>query len=76
MYFKSIFVHLTQVTAQAIILETFGAAMMETWLLLRMSGAMEFQAKEMPLISATAPKVPVSNTQARNKIYLKQINES
>lgn len=34
-YFKPIFVvHLTQMTAQAIILGTFSAAVMETWLLL------------------------------------------
>lgn len=42
MYFKRIFARLTQVTAQAIILETFSAAGMETWLLLLMLVPMEF----------------------------------
>lgn len=53
MYFKPIFVHLTQVTAQAVILETSSAAVVETWLLLHMSVATEFQAKEVPLVSVS-----------------------
>lgn len=40
---------------------------METWLLLHMFVAEEFWAKKVPLNSAIAPKVPVSNIQQEIK---------